>query len=188
MLEQQKRDRLNREHAGEAQIQIPYNAFHPGEVDMNQLDHSATYQLRDPQMGPVRYNVSRSASPNFNMAQRAVATTIAQQAAAASFAPSMVDPDILRDEAAVAERNALASTERAFAEQLQEANSAMPDVKYHRDGSHEDGPWPVDEEMGNDVYSEPSATAQQSVEPRSRTTRQLPNAGSRLPATAHSSR
>ncbi|EHK97360.1 hypothetical protein M7I_6870 [Glarea lozoyensis 74030] len=103
------------------------------------------------------------------MAQRA--TTIAQ-AAAASFAPSMVDPDILRDEAALNARNQSAAAERLFAQQIQEANAAMTET-FQPEPSVEEPPeaiphspsWVEEPEPVHESFSEHPRSAQPSAEP-----------------------
>jgi hypothetical protein len=124
--------------------------------------HHIAAQLQQAQFAP-----SRSSSPNFSMAQRA--TNIAQ-AAAASFAPSMVDPNILRDEAALNARNQSAAAERLLAQHLQEENAKMPDVPQPHSPEEEQHsqhitPWP-EEEAVEDAFSEHHRSVRASIEPQ----------------------
>ena len=158
VLEQIKRERNSihpGDNMGDGSMDLTYHgmsSFGTGDGDMSGPHHVSSYRNIEPQLHQGQFVPSRSSSPNFSMAQRA--TTIAQ-AAAANFAPSMVDPDILRDEAALNARNVSATAERLFAQQIQEANAAMPDA-YQPHSPQEDhsAHWPVEEDVADDTFSE----------------------------------
>jgi hypothetical protein len=138
-------------------------SFSTGDGDIPGPHHVSNYRNLEPQPHQGQFVPSRSSSPNFSMAQRA--TSIAQ-AAAANFAPSMVDPDILRDEAALNAQNQSAAAERLFAQQIQEANAAMPDVfQPHPPEEDHGASWVEEEGAANDTFSEQHRSVRQSVEP-----------------------
>ncbi|KAG9238877.1 hypothetical protein BJ875DRAFT_366873 [Amylocarpus encephaloides] len=117
---------------------------------------------------PGPYAISRSSSPNFSMAARA--TSVAQ-AAAAGFAPNMVDPEnldpeILRDDSSMIPNTAMGPADQLFAQQMQNADVEMAD--HHVNSDEHSSPWPMGndhaDDNDNDMYQEAPRTIQPSIE------------------------
>jgi hypothetical protein len=159
------------EHLRDDAMDITYTAmpaFSTGDGGNTVSNHGLPdYHNMEAQLQPGHFVPSRSSSPNFSMAQRA--TTIAQ-AAAANFAPSMVDPNILRDEAALNARNQSAAAERLLAQHLQEENARMPDVPQshtpEEDEHSQHMPSWAEDEVVDEAFSEHHRSVQPSVEPQ----------------------